>query len=505
MVSNSIARPQSVSAQTAWLFVGAVIVLAAVAGCAVGPDYHRPAMATPTAFKELAGWKAATPNDAAARAAWWEIFQDPLLNGLETQVAVSNQTLAQAAANYQIARQLARADRTTFLPTISADASANRTKAPASRSPTGTSSVTNTFSATLQAAWEPDIWGRVRRLTESDTAAAQASAAQLAAVRLSMQTELAQDYIALRSVDQKKQLLADATVAYGRTVKISQNRYSVGVVSKSGVIAAQTQLDTARAELVDIGVQRAQLEHAIAVLLGKFPSELSIEPTPGQDLGVPDAPGLVPSELLERRPDVAQAEREAAEANAKIGVQTAAYFPALDLTGSVGFEGSPLRKLFTAPFRVWSLGAEASDAILDWGQRHDQVLGARAGYDSSVANYRQVVLVAFQQVEDNLAELRILREESEILDTAVTEAAEAARIASNEYNAGTADYTTVLTAQVTELTSRETALAVHQSRQTSLVALIAALGGGWSTADLPTPGDVYSGHMPEHSDPSASK
>jgi NodT family efflux transporter outer membrane factor (OMF) lipoprotein len=492
MVSHLTARSNSVSVRPVWLFAGAA-ALACLAGCAVGPDYRRPAIATPVAFKENTGWKTATPNDAAARAPWWEAFQDPLLNELESQVSVSNLTLAQAVANYEVSRQLARSDRTAFLPEVSAVGSGNRSKTAAGKN--SSSATSSNYSGSLQASWEPDIWGRVRRLTEGDVATAQASAAQLAAVRLSLQTTFAQDYIALRAVDEKKQLLTDAVAAYGRTLKISQNRYSVGVVSKSGVLSAQTQLDSARAQLVDVGVLRTQLEHALAVLLGKFPAEFSVESRPGLDVVAPEIPLLLPSDLLERRPDVAQAERETAAANARVGVQTAAYFPALSLSGAAGYTGSPLNNLFSAPFRFWSLGAEVSDALLDWGQRHDQVLAARATYDGNVANYRQVVLTAFEQVEDNLAELRILREESDIQDAAVSEAAEAARIALNEYNAGTVDYTTVLTAQVTELTNRETALSVHQSRLTSSVALIGALGGGWSAADLPTSGQVYARHQ----------
>lgn len=324
MVAHLTARLNSVTAaRQACRFAGA-LALAGLAGCAVGPDYRRPAVAAPTAFKENAGWKTATPSDTVTRAPWWEAFQDPLLNELESQVAVSNQTLAQAVANYETARQLARSDRTTFLPEVSAAGSGVRSKTPAGKT-TG-STVSTTYSGSLAASWEPDIWGRVRRLTEGDVAAAQASAAQLAAVRLSLQTTLAQDYIALRAVDQKKQLLAGAADAYGRTLKISQNRYSVGVVSKSGVLSAQTQLDSARAQLVDIGVQRTQLEHALAVLVGKFPAEFSIEARTGQDLMIPEVPVLLPSDLLERRPDVAEAERETAAANAKVGVQTAAYF-----------------------------------------------------------------------------------------------------------------------------------------------------------------------------------
>jgi NodT family efflux transporter outer membrane factor (OMF) lipoprotein len=270
----------------------------------------------------------------------------------------------------------------------------------------------------------------------------------------------------------------------------------VGVSARSDIITAQTQLDSTRAALIGAGVQRAQLEHAIAVLLGKAPSEFSVARRPDLGISIPELPPMLPSTLLERRPDVSAAERDAAAANARIGVQVAAYFPDLTLSGTGGFEGSPLRDLFTTPFRFWTLGGQVSDALLDWGQRHDEVLSAKAAYTASAANYKQTVLTAFQQVEDNLASLRILRAESQVEQDAVNEAAQAAQIALNEYNAGTADFTTVATAEVTELTNRETALGIRSSELTSSVALIQALGGGWSTADLPSPHAIVAHRSP---------
>jgi len=297
-----------------------------------------------------------------------------------------------------------------------------------------------------------------------------------------MQATLVTDYINLRATDEKIRLLENAVAAYARTLKITQNKYSVGVAARSDVITAQTQLDSTRAQLIDTGVARAQYEHAIAVLIGRAPSDFSIARTPTMGLTLPEIPPQLASSLLERRPDVAAAERLAISANAKIGIQAAAYYPSLSLSATGGYEGSPIGSLITAPFRFWTLGAQATDSLLDWGQRHDLVLSAKASYEASAANYRETVLTALQQVEDNLAGLRILKEEAQVQETAVSEAALASQIALNEYNAGTVDFTTVAAAQVTELTNRETDLGINQSLLTSSVALIQALGGGWAPA-----------------------
>jgi NodT family efflux transporter outer membrane factor (OMF) lipoprotein len=484
----------------------AAIALAFTAGCAVGPDYRRPAVPVSSAFKEAQGWKAASPSDAAPRGPWWAIFGDPVLNDLESRVATSNFSLQQTAANYEEAREVARADRATLLPTISAVGSAQREKSPAdnaSGAASGTGGVplftpssepVSTFSASVQASWEPDFWGRIRRLTEAAVATAQADAADLASARLSTQASLAEDYIELRVLDAKKQLLDNAVEAYRRTLSITQNKYNVGVAARSDVLTAQTQLDSTRTQALDVGVQRAELEHAIAVLMGKAPSEFSIASRPTLDIAVPEIPLEMPSQLLERRPDIASAERGVASANANIGVQTAAYFPDVTLSAAGGFEGSILDRLFTTPDRFWSLGSQLTESLFDAGERHDAVLQARAAYDASVAGYRQTVLSAFQQVEDDLASLRILGQEVQIQDTAVSEASDATRIALNEYKAGTIDFTTVTTAQVTELTNRETALAILQSRLTAGVALVEALGGGWTASDLPNSRQVVARH-----------
>ncbi len=407
-----------------------------LAGCAVGPDYKRPAMNFPATYKEDAGWKAATPSDGEKRGPWWEVFNDPVLNDLETQVATSNETIRQAAANYEAAapdrpfrpHAVPAPDIGPRLRRSAHTRGAGRPCSPRRASRSGPETA-NLYTAELQASWEPDFWGKIRRTVEADVSAAQADAADLALTRLSTEATLAEDYIGLRVTDEKTRLLEDTVAAYTRTLKITHNKYDVGVAARSDVITAQTQLDGIRAQLIDLGIQRAQFEHAIAVLVGKAPADFSIARRAELGIATPEIPPQLASSLLERRPDVSAAEREAKAANAKIGIQKAAYYPDLSLTGAGGFEGSPADKLFTVPFRFWTLGAEATDALLDWGQRHDLVLSAEASYDASAANYRQTVLTALGQVEDNLAGLRILKDESVVQDTAVTEASQAAQIA----------------------------------------------------------------------------
>ena len=409
---------------------------------------------------------------------------------MENEATASNQSLLQAAANYEQARQIARADRATLFPSISADGSYLRERA-------GTSTgfaVDTAAQAGLEASWTPDFWGRIRRLTESDVAAAQASAADLANARLSIQATLAQDYIQLRIADEQDRLYANAVEAYRRTLQISENKYKVGVAARSDVISAQALVDAARAQQINAGVQRAQLEHAIAVLLGKPPAGFLIASQPALALPVPAIPVALPSALLERRPDIASVERAVASANAKVGVQTAAYFPDLTLSGAAGYEATALNQLFRAANRTWSLGGNVSETLLDFGQRRAQLLEARAAYDATVAGYRQTVLTAFQGVEDDLSTLRILEAEAQVQAAAVAEATDASRITLNEYKAGTVDYTTVVTAQVAELTDRQSALAILQSRLTTSVALLEALGGGWTAADLPAPRAVLARH-----------
>lgn len=461
----------------------------ALFGCAVGPNYHRPAVVTPAAFKEGEGWKVAAPSDAVQRGAWWEVFQDPVLNGLEAQVAASNLTLAQDEANYEDARQIARAERASFFPFLTADGSVQRTRTPGRAATVignPTASQGTAYSASLQTSWQPDFWGQVRRETESDVRAAQASAATLANARLSVQSELATDYIALRASDELARLLRDAVDAYNRTLTITKNKYGVGVSALSDILSAEAQLDATRAQMVQAGVERANYEHAIAVLLGLPPASFSLAPRPRLDLPVPAVPGVLPSDLLERRPDIAEAERSVAEFNARIGVQTAAFFPTISLSAQGGYDSSIWHQLFIYPNRFWSIGASAAEDLWTWGQHRAELMQAKAEYNGSVANYRQTVLTAFQQVEDNLSALRLLSQEASIQQAAVSEAAQATKITLNEYLAGTVDYTTVVTAEVAELNDREQALNTQSSRLSDSVGLIVALGGGWQQSDLPS-------------------
>jgi len=492
------------TARKSSLFVG----LSLLAGCAVGPNYQRPKAPVPPAFKEADGWKQATPADAGDRGHWWQAFSDPILNQLEDDAATANPTIAQALANYEQARQVARGDRATFLPTISATGSAQRSHTGSGRSvssgssstgttPTITStpggSINNSFSTSLGASWTLDFWGRIRRQVEADVAAAQTSAADLANARLSIQATVAETYFQLRVADERVRLRQIAVDAYSRTLQIAQNKYGVGVVARSDVISAQAQLDAARAQLIDAGIQRAQLEHALAALVGKAPGQFNLPPQSALPVQMPAIPLALPSELLERRPDVAAEERNVAAANARIGVQVAAYFPQLTLSANGGYTSSALGSLFNAPNRFWSLGANLGDTLFDFGRRGAEVAAARASYDAAVAAYRGTVLRAFQQVEDNLVALRLLEQEAQVQENAVNEAAEAARIAMNEYRAGTVDFTTVANAQVIEANNRQTALTVLQNRLNASVALIQALGGGWRSDNLPDSHAVFSG------------
>jgi len=459
--------------------------LALAGGCAVGPNYHRPAVAAPAAFKEVEGWKQASPADSSDRGPWWKAFNDPDLDALEVQADLSNQTLKQAEANYEAARQLARAADTALFPSVTADGAASRSQS--ARGPSLNPSPTmKNFSASLQAAWEPDFWGSVRRQTEANVASAQASAAAVANARLSIHAAVAQDYIELRILDDNVHLLQNSIDAYRHSLSITQNKYGVGVSTRSDVLQAQTQVDSTRAQMIALGVQRAALEHAIAVLNGKAPEDFSIPARDALGLAPLSLPPQLPSDLLERRPDIAEAEREVASANASVGVRTAAYYPNVSLTAEGGFQGAILHQLFTTPDRFWSLGASLSESLFNYGQTRDLVKEAKANYDASVANYRQTVLSAFEQVEDELAALGILAQEAEVQSSAVKESAQATVIALNEYKAGTVDYTTVVTAQVTELNARETSLNVLENRLTAGVTLMTALGGGWDAGQLPS-------------------
>lgn len=457
-----------------------------LAACTVGPDYVRPQTETPAAFKE--GWKTAEPRDSELRGNWWESFADPLLNGLLEQVSISNQNLALAEAQYRQARALVQSARSGYMPTVSAGASADRSRSSAS----GTSinrGVRDNYSVSLDAVWEIDIWGRVRRGVESSEAGAQASAADLESLRLSAQAELATNYFQLRSLDTQKQLLEDTVLAYERSLKLTENQYAAGIVAKADVVQAQTQLKSTQAQALDVGVQRAQLEHAIALLIGKPASSFTIEPAP-LAAEPPDVPAGVPSSLLERRPDISAAERRMAQANAEIGVAKAAYYPTLSLSAAAGFQSSVLSDLISAPNRFWSVGPALAQTLFDGGARRALSDNAIAAYDGNVAFYRQTVLTGFKEVEDNLAALRILEEEARIQDEAVQSARQSVLLTTNQYKAGLVGYLNVIVVQAAALNVERNAVDIRNRRLAASVALIKALGGGWNASDLPARDDL---------------
>lgn len=468
--------------------------IAVMSACAVGPDYKRPPVAAAADYKEQSGWKPSEPNDALGRGPWWEIFADETLNGLESKINISNENVKAALAAYEQARALVDQARAGFWPDVSLSADRIRSASGSHGFATSTTggistvnsggSTTTTYSVGASANWTLDIWGQIRRTVESDRASAQASAAALAAAQLSAQSTLATDYFELRAQDQLQRLLDDTVVAEQLSLKITESRYRFGVAAKADVVSAQAQLLSSQAQQINAKIQRALLEHAIAVLIGQQPADFSLSPT-AMRVDVPTVPAGVPSALLERRPDVAEAERKVAAANAQIGVATAAYFPSLTLSGSDQYANSTLTKLISLPNRAWSFGPSLVETVFDGGLRRAQVAQARAAHDASVATYRQTVLSGFQQVEDEIATLRILEQQSVVEDEAVKAAREAEALTLNQYKAGTVPYSSVITAQTTRLSAEETALTVLSSRLQASVALIEALGGGWNSGRLP--------------------
>ena len=477
------------------IVAGTIMLLSA---CTVGPDYVKPSVETPPAYKEAEGgakWQIAQPKDDVIRGAWWELFNDPQLNALEAQVVISNQNIAVAEAQYRQALALVQAARAGYFPTVGVNGSATRSRTPFTSGGSSGSSRTsssagavNNFLVSGNASWEPDIWGKVRRTVEANEASAQASAADLASIRLSAQTALAQDYFQLCALDAQKKLFAATVSAYQRFLDLTKNRYAGGVSSKADVLQADTQLKTTQAQAIALGVQRAQLEHAIAMLIGKSASVFSIPETP-LSLTPPTIPVSVPSVLLERRPDIAAAERLAAAANAQIGVAEAAYYPNISLTATGGFEGSQLSNWLIWPNRLWSIGAAAAETVFDAGLRSAQTAQARAAYDASVASYRQAVLTGFQEVEDNLAAIRILEEEAMAQDEAVKSARQSLQVSINQYKAGTISALNIITVQTIALNDEQTAVGIAGQRMTASVLLISALGGGWDTSELKRAGD----------------
>ena len=507
--------------------ISLIVLPLLVAGCSVGPDYVTPTAPTPAGnYKELGHWKPAQPEDDMIRGKWWEMYHDPQLNALEDQVNISNQNVIQAEAQFREAAATVKVARAAFFPTVTTNPAF--TESQASQSLTsgrsgasgggggggGSEVVTTTtsggavvsggggsgaqhvgattvslYNLPVEATYMVDVWGAVRRSVEADTATAQASFANLENARLSYQATLAQDYFSLHGLDAQEELLRTTVASYEKFLTLTTNRYNSGIASQADVAQAQTQLDTTKAQLIDVGVQRAIYEHAIATLIGKPATnfslaKVSLKATP------PHVPVGLPSTLLERRPDISEAERQVASANASIGVQVAGYFPQLTLNASTGTEAVEFSQLFSGPSFLWSVGPVVAQTIFDAGATHGRVQEAGANYDATVANYRQVVLTAFQQVEDDLSGLRILENEAVAQDRAVTSANRSLDISTNQYKAGTVDYLTVITAQATALNDQITAVNIRTRRMTTSVLLIEAVGGGWNTSKLPGAGGV---------------
>jgi len=483
-----------------------------LSGCTVGPRYQPPSTAAPASYKELpaadapapatAGWKPAQPQDDAIRGNWWELFGDPQLNALELEVNVSNQTIAASFAAFQQARALVSQARSQYYPTLSVAPSVTRGRQPLGTSAssvtaathnTSTSSLYTDYSLPFDASWTPDLWGRVRNTVKGNIAAAQASAADLQNTRLTAQAEVAVDYYQLRAQDALSQLLDATVAAYQQSLSLTQALYETGIDDDEAVAQAQVQLQTTQAQATNLAIARAQYEHAIALLVGQPASAFSIAAKPGPlSVALPAIPVSVPSQLLERRPDIAASERLMAQANAQIGVATSAYYPTLTLSAAAGFESTSLSKWLTWPNRFWSVGPTLAETLFDAGLRRATVQQYQAAYDQTVANYRQTVLTAFGQVEDNLAALRILASEIQQQDQAVDSAQRLLAIASERYRLGIDPYLDVITAQTSLLGAQQTAVSLRLQQLTAEVQLIEALGGGWDGSQLPTSKDVAS-------------
>jgi NodT family efflux transporter outer membrane factor (OMF) lipoprotein len=453
-----------------------VLATCAFVTACVGPNYKRPAFDTSLAYKEQDGWKPSEPSDALDRGPWWEIFHDDVLSSLEAQIDISNQNVKAFAAQVEISRALVRQTRAGFFPSVTANADRTRTV-------TGTLPPQTLTSAGLTGNWDVDLWGRIRRTYEGDVATLQSDEATLANARLSAQATLATEYFELRQQDQLQRILDDIVADEQLSLKITENRYRVGVAAKADVVTAQTQLLNSQADQANAPVQRAIFEHAIAVLVGQQPANFSIPPT-AMRTDVPTVPPGLPSTLLERRPDVAEAERKVANANAQIGVAISAFFPDLTIGASDKYTGDTVSRLIRTANRVWSFGPTLALTVFDAGARRAQVAQARATYDEQVDNYRQAVLTSLQQVEDDLVTLRMDEQRQVIEDAAVKASREAETLTLNQYKAGTVPYTSVITAQTTRLGTEETALQVLSTRLQTSVALIQALGGGWNAKQL---------------------
>lgn len=448
---------------------------ALLAGCAVGPAYQRPTTPEPVAYKALEGWKTASPADHLARGDWWSVLGDPELDALAARVKVSNQTVASAEAAYRQARALVREQRASLFPAVDLTGSGTRSGG-------DTTTTSRRYQASIGASWEPDVWGRLRKGVENASASAQASAADLAAAQLSAQGELVVNYLGLRQTDIEIALIGATAEGYQRALAITQNRYAAGIAPKSDVLQAQSQLASAQSDLVGLERTRATYENAMAVLVGEAPSAFRIAAKVDWTAAQPFIPAGVPSTLLERRPDIAGAERRVAAANAEIGVARAAFFPTFSLSGSTGGGSARLGDLFSSSANTWSLGLSAAQTLFDAGARRAQVAQARAAYDAAVADYRQTVLTAFQDVENQLTAVRVLERQDALQQTAATAADQTEQMLLNQYKAGQVAYTDVVTAQASALSARRTLAATRIARQTAAVSLIQALGGGWDGA-----------------------
>jgi NodT family efflux transporter outer membrane factor (OMF) lipoprotein len=464
-----------------------LLALTALAGCSLAPEYQLPAMALPATFKEAPGWTSAAPADDVAKGEWWKLFGDRDLDALEAQVAISNQNVAAYAAAYRQAQAAVRESRAGLFPSLDLNGSASRSESfdggttgvvPGGSGGTATLSRGTTSSLALGATWQPDLWGRVGNAARQAGAAAQASAGDLRNATLAAQGELASDYFQLRGIDAQAALLAETSAAYDRSLTITRNRFREGVVSQADVFQAETQLRNARAQQADLARQRAIYEHAIAVLVGANPSRFAIAPAAWNRI-VPQVPAALPGAIVQRRPDVAAAERRVAAANAAIGVQRAAFFPTLSLSGSAQTSGGALGSLFSAPASLWSLGTSAAQTIFDGGARSARVREALAAYDQAAAAYRQTVLAAFQQTEDGLAAVQVLATVADERGAAATAAVQAQAIAMNQYLAGQTDYTAVVTAQTAALSARQAEVQAGTNRQVATISLIQAIGGSW--------------------------
>lgn len=463
--------------------LGLGLCVALISACAVGPDYHTPQMTTPAQFKAAQGWSQATPSDAISRGAWWEIYGDTQLNGLVEKLNTSNQTVAQYEAQYRQAQALVRSSRGAFFPTLDLSAGKTRssqgTGSSSSSLSSSSSGIRDTYNTQLGVSWEADIWGKLRRGLEADQASAQASLADLAAMRLSLQSELVQNYLQLRVIDEQKRLLEATVDAYQRSLTLTQNQYRAGISGRDAVAQAQTQLKSTQADLIDLIWQRAQFENAIAVLMGQAPADFNLAAT----TSIPELPAIplgLPSQLLERRPDIAAAERSVMAANANIGIAKAAYYPDLTLSLSGGYSSSTFSNWVSLPNRFWSVGPQLAMTLFDGGQRSAEVDRTEAVYDQTVAQYRQTVLDGFQEVENYLVQLKVYEDEADVRAEALAAARESLRLTSNQYKAGLIGYLDVVNVQTTALSNERSVLTLLQSRLIASVQLIAALGGGWS-------------------------